>query len=390
MDWIEPPERRTKKSFASSWVGMVVGAVVGALIGALLIPRLLGKPSGGSGAAADIGSLLVSLASIPVAWLVAVGIHELGHLIGGWLIGGRFLLWVVGPVKVLQTPKGIQVGWNRSVNVAGGMGACLPHDCSRLTSRQLIVMVLGGPVASLVLWGLALVVLMGLESATGTIAKGLAGMATVTGYLSLGLAVITLAPFTTGGFKSDGRRALDLYRRGPQTDQEIAMMILTMQLLSGTRPRDLDPVLLDRSLNLNDGSLFDLYARLNAYHHAADRQDWDTARRHLETLAASEDRLVPLLAATVRCEYAWMVATAGSDPTLARAWLDSAGPMDFDPATRLRAESAVLLAEGSRESAHAKALEGLKALETRTMSPVISAFAAESLEHLRDLSAPPS
>ncbi|MEN9734820.1 MAG: hypothetical protein RLZ45_2815, partial [Verrucomicrobiota bacterium] len=84
--------------------------------------------------------------------------------------------------------------------------------------------------------------------------------------------------------------------------------------------------------------------------------------------------------------YAWLVATVGSDPTLARAWLDSAGPMDFDPATRLRAESAVLLAEGSREAAHDKALEGLKALDTRTMSPVRSPFAVESLEHLRDLS----
>jgi hypothetical protein len=60
--------------------------------------------------------------------------------------------------------------------------------------------------------------------------------------------------------------------------------------------------------------------------------------------------------------------------------------MDFDPATRLRAESAVLLAEGSREAAHDKALEGLKALDTRTMSPVRSPFAVESLEHLRDLS----
>lgn len=390
MDWITPPDRNARKASFRKWIGPVAGGLVGGLIGALIVPWFIGKPSGGTGSSATVGSSLILLASLPAAWLVAVGIHELGHLIGGWLIGGRFLLWVVGPIKVLRTPKGIQWGWNRSVNVAGGMGACLPRDCSQLTARQLIVMVLGGPISSLVLWGVVEGLLLGVAFAPGSVATAVVGVATVTAYLSLILAVLTLAPFTAGGFKSDGRRAWDLSRSGPKTDQEIAMMILTMQQLSGTRPRDLDPGLLERSLNLNDGSLYDLYARLNAYLHAADGKDWETARRHLETLAASEDKLLPLLAATVRCEYAWIVATAGSHPRLARAWLDSAGPMDFDPATRLRAESAVLLAEGSRAAAHAKALEGLRALESRTMSPVKSPFAVEAMERLRDLSAAPA
>jgi hypothetical protein len=381
MDWMQPPEKPTRKASSSQWIGMVVGGLAGAGIGFLGVD-LIGKWS----ASMEPGWRWLIVLYLPIAWLIAVGFHELGHLIGGWLIGGRFLLWVVGPIKVQRTPKGIQWGWNRSVNIGGGMGACLPHDCSRLTARQLIVMILGGPVASLVLWAGIQGVLLCVESASGPLASTLIAVATVTAYLSLLLAVLTLLPFMAGGFKSDGRRAWDLARGGPQTDQELAMMVLTMQLLAGTRPRELDPVLLGRSLSLNDGSLFDLYARMNAYHHAADRQDWAAARGYLETLAAAEAKMVPLLGATVRCEYAWLVATVGSDPTLARAWLDSAGPMDFDPATRLRSESAVLLAEGSREAAHAKALEGLKALDTRTMSPVRSPFAVESLEYLRDLS----
>ena len=385
MDWIEPPKRTAKKSAAKKWLGAVASLVAGALIGFLLVPRFSERASEGLG----IWSLLPLLA-LPAVWLVAVGVHELGHIIGGWLIGGRFLLWVVGPVKILRTPNGIQWGWNRSVNVAGGMAACLPHDCSRLIARQLIVMILGGPIASLVFWGIIWTGLLWIGPSSATVLSVLTGVATMTSHITLLLAILTLLPFTAGGFKSDGRRAWDLCRSGLQTDQELAMMILTVQLLSGTRPRDLDPELLERSLILNDGSLFDLYARLNAYHHAADRQDWETARGFLETLAAAEDKLVPLLGSTVRCEYAWLAATLGSDPRLARAWLDSAGPMDFDPATRLRAESAVLLAEGSQEAAHTKALEGLRALETRTMSPVKSPFAVEALERLRDLSLTPA
>lgn len=384
MDWMQPPGKPTRKASSRQWLGVVVGGLAGAVIGFLGVR--LGIDGIQWSSSMEPGWRLAVLLSLPLSWLIAVGFHELGHLIGGWLIGGRFLLWVVGPIKVQRTPKGIQWGWNRSVNIAGGMGACLPHDCRRMTAGQLIVMILGGPVASLALSAGIVSALQWIGPVSGSVNLAWIAFAKITAGLSLLLAVLTLLPFMAGGFKSDGRRAWDLARGGPQTDQELAMMVLTMQLLSGTRPRDLDPVLLGRSLSLNDGSLFDLYARMNAYHHAADRQDWAAARGYLETLAAAEAKMVPLLGATVRCEYAWLVATVGSDPTLARAWLDSAGPMDFDPATRLRSESAVLLAEGSREAAHTKALEGLKALDTRTMSPVRSPFAVESLEYLRDLS----
>lgn len=385
MDWIQPPEKPTRKAASQHWSGMLLGGLAGAGLGFLGVD-FIGRWS----ASMEPGWRWLIVLYLPFAWLIAVGFHELGHLIGGWLIGGRFLLWVVGPIKVQRTPKGIRWGWNRSVNMGGGMGACLPHDCSRMTAGQLVVMILGGPVASLALSVGIVFALQWMGPVSGSVNLAWIAFAKITAALSLLLAVLTFLPFTAGGFKSDGRRAWDLSRRGPETDQELAMMVLTMQLLSGTRPRELDPVLLERSLSLNDGSLFDLYARMNAYHHAADRQDWAAARGYLETLAAAEAKMVPLLGATVRCEYAWLVATVGTDPELARAWLDSAGPMDFDPATRLRAESAVLLAEGSREAAHAKAQEGLKALETRTMSPVRSPFAAESLERLRDLSSTPA
>jgi hypothetical protein len=77
-----------------------------------------------------------------------------------------------------------------------------------------------------------------------------------------------------------------------------------------------------------------------------------------------------------------LLATQTRDTTTARAWLDSAGKLDFDPATRCRAEAAVLLAEGKTAEAAAKAREGLNALEHRTLSPVKSPFAVDALEAL--------
>lgn len=384
MEWKSPPVRGAKRlvrRLTGPFLGGVVGAIVGVLLVRFTVPFLDDLLGSGRKVPA-----VVALFCLPLAWLIAVGFHEFGHVAGGWLIGGRFLLWVAGPIKAVRTPRGILWGWNRSVNVAGGMAACLPADCSRLTAARLIVMVLGGPVASLVLWGACRSLAPMLPATAGPAAAVLAFLLTLTAIMSLLVAVATTVPFAAGGFKSDGRRAWDLTRRGPRRDQEMAMVILTMQLLAGTRPRDLDRDLLRRSLQLGDGSSFDLYARLIAYQHAADCGDWDAARLHLEAAVAGEESLVPVVAAASRCEYAWLVATRGADPRLARAWLESAGPMDFEPATRLKAEAAVLLAEGSDESAHARAIEGLRALETRTLSPVRDAFAAAALERLRDAS----
>lgn len=84
----------------------------------------------------------------------------------------------------------------------------------------------------------------------------------------------------------------------------------------------------------------------------------------------------------VRCEYAWLLATQSAWIDLARAWLDSAGKLDFDPATRLRAEAAVLLAEGDVDSSREKIASAQHALEHRSISPVRNRFAESALAAL--------
>lgn len=76
---------------------------------------------------------LLGLAGLPLLWFVAAGFHELGHVIGGWIGKGRFLLWLVGPFMVRRTPAGIRTGWNRSVNLTGGLAVCWPLDPEQVT-----------------------------------------------------------------------------------------------------------------------------------------------------------------------------------------------------------------------------------------------------------------
>jgi hypothetical protein len=328
---------------------------------------------------------LLGIAALPFIWLIAAGIHELGHLIGGWIGGGRFLLWMVGPFIVRRTPAGIRAGWNRSVNLSGGMAVCVPRDPARVTPRRAAVMIIGGPVASMLLtigalW-LARWLVLWVDPFSNVRAIG-QNIAVFTAVISFLVFLITAAPSSLGGFKSDGKRLFELLRGDHRSEQEAAMLALTSASLTGTRPADYDRALVARAVSLRDGSLFDLYGHLTVYYHAADRGDWPEAQAHLDHVMAGAEKIVPYARDVVRCEYAWLLATQTCDIATARAWLESAGKLEFDPATRLRAEAAVLLADGKIAEAITKARDGLHALEHKSLSPVKSPFAVNALESL--------
>ena len=375
-----PPARAAEKKRISRHVivALVLGGAagfLGASFGVEVIAPLPGPKW------LDLLLLLV----LPLTWLIAVAVHEAGHLVGGWLTGGRFLLWVVGPFMLRRTPSGVHAAWNRNVNLAGGMAACLPLDPKLMTPPRAALMILGGPAASLVLTHVSLFGALLLNQVSRPDSVGLAlayNVAVFTAGLSLLIFLATVWPATAGGFKSDGRRFFDLLRGDARSEQEAALLVLTTAGLTGIRPADYDPALVAKTVSLNDGSLFDLYGHLTVYYHAADRAQWSAAQAHLDHVLSGASDLMPFMRDTAACEYAWLIAGKTGDAAAARAWLATAGKLDFDPATRLRAESAVLLAEGRPAEAAAKAREGLHALEHRSLSPVKSPFAEDALEQL--------
>jgi len=330
--------------------------------------------------------MVVFLLWLPLTWLIAVAWHECGHLLAGRSVGGRFLLLVVGPFKWVRTPAGVRFGLNRSLNAAGGLAASMPTD-DRDLPRRLAVMVAGGPTASL---GLALA-MAGLAAWIGRAAWPLGhGMALTLGGMSALLFVVTVFPARMGGFKSDGLRFYSLLRGGPGAAQEAALLSLTVATLGGVRPADLDPEKLAAATAPDDGSLFVVYGHLCAFQHFADRRDFAAAQARLDRVIAGEAELPGFMREMARAEYAWLLgaaavggageAAAAAGP--ARAWLESAGKVAYDVATRHRAEAAVLLVEGRRAEAAASARAGLLAIETRSMTPVRNAFAADALAEL--------
>lgn len=382
-----PPKPAAKQAFTAKKLALILAGVLIGGVGGFLV----GKYGVGLLAPWDGPKWmkLVALLTLPAWWMVAVGIHEFGHVVGGWLGGGRLLLYVVGPFMWRRTPAGLKFSWNRQVNLSGGLAACLPLDPGAVSANRFAVMIAGGPVSSLLLTAM-------LAGGAGLLSIGEPGaarsllqhQAVFGAAISLLIFVVTALPGTAGGFKSDGRRFVELLRNDARSEQEKAMLVLTTLSLGGVRPADYDPGLVAQVTALRDGSMFDLLGHYSAFHHAMDCGEPVRAQAALDHVLSGEEKLAPFLRDAARCDYAWLLARHTTDAVAARAWLETAGALAFDPATRLRAEAAVLLAEGRKSEAAAKARDGLVALETKSLSPVKSAFATEVLEEiLRDATA---
>jgi hypothetical protein len=379
-----PPERtgpaKPKPKLSLRTVApLLIGALIGAVIGFVGIK--FGTHFFLPGLPKWIGLLNVAL--LPLAWLLCVAFHELGHLVGGWISGGRFLLYVVGPFMWKRTPSGVNFSWNTNINIFGGLAACLPLEASRATTRGTAVMVAGGPVFSLVLlvaaaWSSAT---LAPHATTAPMVFAQHFTMFVAGLSGLTF-LVTAMPGTGGGFKTDGLRCYELLRGDAQSEQESAVITLTTLSLGGVRPADYDARLVEKSISLRDGSLFDLYAHLTAAHHYIDAGQPGRGQALLDHALASEDQLVGFARDTARCDYAWILATYTTDAAAARAWVDSAGPLAIDPATRLRAEAAVLLAEGKKPEAAAKAREGLHAAEHKSLSPMRNSYTFDTLQDI--------
>lgn len=305
-------------------------------------------------------------------WLVVPGValalfgvllaHELGHVLGGWAVGFRFLLLIVGPLKVTRTAHGLAWGLNTNLALMGGLAGCMPtaaHAQLPLTAlnRRLMVLVAGGPAAS---WLLA-----GLAGWLASLSTGEAGLLLgLLAAMSAGIGMVTLIPGTTSGFSTDGGQLLALWRNDPGAAIRAAVLVLQTAALSGTRPRDLDPVWLERAVAQPAPALLNVAARLIAYSAALDRGDVTTAGEHLEAALAQQANFPAGFRQNITLEAAYFEAAHRRNLAAAQHWLAVSAGGVVEAATRHRAEAAVHWLAGRPAQATASAQAGLKALTT--------------------------
>lgn len=342
------PANRTRQLIAGALVGILMagaGAGVGYMIGSLAADD----------AQFSSAEALGLIASLPVMAFFVILLHELGHLLGGRIVGFRFMLLIVGPLRVERLGERIVWRLNRNLGLAGGLAGSVPTDQHDLR-RRMAVFTAGGPLASLLSGVLALAI--SLQS--GTWVSALIGIGAA---MSLVIAVVTMVPLVNGGFNTDGARLLMLWRDPARAERWIAIGSLSHMRMQ-QRPRDLPPHLIETATALRDGKLDDIAAHLIAYEVALDRGDFTAAQSLLDHAAISIEALPAALRPSVRLEQAYMAARNG-DVMAARTYEAAGKGGMVEPFARLRVEAAILRAEGRAAEAAEVAQRGLALLNKR-------------------------
>lgn len=355
----------------------------------LIAPLLLGLAGGLLGFAVARFSMMApgvrttldalsawDLLFLPLAWLIAITVHELGHLLAGMARGMRFLLLVVGPVKIARSASGLTLDWVFNLGTLGGLAAAMP-DPSRPLPPQMRSLVVGGPVASALL-GLAALALA--ASAEGRIAA----YAAIVAAISLLVFVVTAMPMRAGGFMSDGMQWLELRRGGAAVEQRQALAALVGQSLAGTRPRDLDDAALQRALAAcGSDAVRDTSVHYYAYLRDLDRGDIAAAADRVDRLADNFLVFPDGFRQGLAVEIAYFHARHRHDVVLARQWLDQGRGGVVDASLRALAEAAIALLEDRHADVLLHVAEGEKQLP-RSIDPGGARRVADELAAIRD------
>ena len=344
----------TRKQKKPRWqIGLVtlVMAIAGGVFGYLLAT---------AGASFLPGSLSLKaltawdLLALPVIIVFVLAFHEAGHLAGGMSRGMRFLLFIAGPFGWVRGKDGVRFRWFFNLGTLGGVAAAMPVPGLPL-KPQLTRLVVGGPLASLVLATAGFAVFWFVPGRVGAYALVTAG-------LSLAIFVVTAVPMRSGGFMSDGMQLRQLRRQPAMVERRARLLALMGQGLAGLRPRDYDRESLTHAQAITgDEALYDVGVWLYSYFNSLDAGDVAAAEGFLARVEPLFDDYPDGFRQAIAIELALFEALHRRRLDQAHAWLARARGGVVDVSRRRLAEAAVAAREGRRDDA----LAALKAAEAK-------------------------
>ena len=310
---------------------------------------------------------------VPVGFLLALAVHEAGHLFGGFLRGMRFLLYIVGPLQLTRTASGIQFKWIFNLVTFGGLAAATP-DPDRPIKPQLLSLIAGGPLASqaLALLGwLAFVFMDGRIAAYGLFI----------GWVSALIFLATAVPSRAGGFMSDGKQFLEVLGDGEAVMERQRYSTLMAQGIAGVRPRDWDADWLEPASRTIGGDPVRLVAaRQMAMLAAQDRGDQATADDHAEWLSEHYADFPMGFRQSLTVELC-LHALARGNLNAAKIWMAQSKGGVVDESRRALAEAELAYAEGDRPLALGRQIAARSQLH-KGMDAGLSRLTEERLDAL--------
>ncbi|MEY3457444.1 MAG: hypothetical protein RL215_601 [Planctomycetota bacterium] len=357
------PEDTSGRGTLGLWAGLLAGGLIGWWL-AVWLKRNLNQlaESGLAGnqlvrqlQKADEILTAWDIAVLPVLILIVLGTHEIGHVLSGLSQGMRFLLLIVGPFGWHASASGIRFEWNTNPALMGGLAAMLPTQEGVSLRRQLLVLIAGGPAASLLLAVVAIAVASVSDPRFAAYSIFIAAT-------SFGIFLVTLIPVRAGGFMSDGLQFIDVLKGGSASIERSTLMQIFAQSLDGVRPRDWESSVIERLAKMDDrepllraGGLMYLLAR------AMDCQDKADIALYRGMLEDRVDAYPSGFKQAVHVELAVCAWLAGDTDAVERHLKASKGGI-VEKTRRLLAEAAFAKLQGRDEDSERDRLRAISLL----------------------------
>lgn len=216
-----------------------------------------------------------------ITYIIAGGIHELGHVIVALINGWKFQFLVIGPIRfeVDEADNRIKIHLEKNMMYWGGISYAIPvkleEDNLKVWSKTLI----GGPVTSIA-FGIILIPLF-------LLTNSLFLLMLLAETIGIGIVCILPFPIRTGFLYSDGYRFWRLKHKGQSRLEESAIFATAMSSLYHDKNNNIDiKILLEPLINSNDVS-YQYYAHYNLYNIAkneAELDEMEKQRKNLEEL----------------------------------------------------------------------------------------------------------
>jgi len=274
--------------------------------------------------------LLLPWAALAITF-VGITIHEVGHVLGGMLVGFRFNSLRVSRIQI---DRPFRLSLYRGKNAgSGGWASMFPVKLDHLVLRA-TAMILAGPAVNFLTVGVMLL---------------LPPVGPLSAYfllVSLFLGIMNLLPFRSGAYHSDGSRILMLLSNRARGERWVAMLKLSAELRESVMPESLAPAYLAKAIALRDKSMDTVVAHSLAYSAAFHLHKDAEAAEMLEVCLQYANYASPLVRISLMSDAAVFQACRRRNIDLARQWLAVIPESREIPWLRHRAEAAILEAQG--------------------------------------------
>jgi len=306
---------------------------------------------------------LVAVVVIPLGALALAGfLHELGHLLAGRMAGFHLVELRFRAAAGDDCHAGQKL---HSCHVITLGTLVLEPGATDSLSRRLNILLLGGPLANLLLP--AVLEAFPYWSQTNLLLAYCVHVFSVISVLT-GLAALMPDVSRRGNF-SDGSRLLMLARHDDLAMRWLSNIHLQMELGRGVHPRHWDALRVVRATQVHDDTRDAVTALWLAYLWASERQDITSATKYLEDALAAPRASSTWLRDRMYVEAAVFQAWFRDNPGKARSWMAQTRGRRLTPLQHARLSVALLWAEGRLFDAWEKLADCFTLLSAMPESP---------------------